>query len=254
MNGLAGFGVLIRKELLESVRTFRLPIVVGLFAVVGIGSPLLARFTPEIVEALAGDMGIPVPAPTVVAAIDQLLKNVAQFGGLTAILLAMGSVAAEKERGTAALLLTKPVGRAAFLGAKVAALGLVLLAAVAVATIGGWIYTAILFEPPSASGFAGLGVLVWLSLFAYAAITFVASTLTRSALAAAGIGFVALVGLGIASAFPEVGRFLPPGLGEPARALALGGGAEAAVPVSAAIVLLVACLGGAWAAFRRQEL
>jgi len=129
VSGLAGFGVLIRKELLETVRTFRLPIVVGLFAVVGIGSPLLARFTPEIVEALAGDMGIPVPTPTVEAAIDQLLKNLAQFGGLTAILLAMGSVAAEKERGTAALLLTKPVGRAAFLGAKVAALGLVFLLA-----------------------------------------------------------------------------------------------------------------------------
>jgi ABC-2 type transport system permease protein len=254
VNGLAGFRALVGKELLEAVRTFRLPIVVGLFAVVGIGSPLLARFTPEIVEALAGDMGIPVPTPTVEAAIDQLLKNLAQFGGLTAILLAMGRGATEKERGTAALLLTKPVGRAAFLGAKVAALGLVLGLATAVAAIGGWIYTTILFEAPSAGGFAALAVLVWLSLFAYAAITFVASTVTRSALAAAGIGFVALVGLGIASAFPELGRYLPPGLGEPARALALGAGADVAVPVSAAVVLLVGCLVVSWGSFRRQEL
>lgn len=254
MNGLAGFGVLLRKELLEAVRTFRLPIVVGLFAVVGIGSPLLARFTPEIVEALAGDMGIPVPTPTVEAAIDQYLKNLAQFGGPTAILLAMGSVATEKERGTAALLLTKPVGRAAFLGAKLVAIGVVLGLATLVAVVGGWIYTAILFEPPSVGGFAALAVLGWLSLYAYATLTFVASTVTRSALAAAGTGFAALIGLGIASAFPTVGRYVPPGLNEPARQVALGGGADAGVPVASTVVLLAVCVAVARGAFRRQEL
>jgi ABC-2 type transport system permease protein len=254
MNGLAGFRVLVGKELLEAVRTFRLPIVVGLFAVVGIGSPLLARFTPEIVEALAGDIGIPVPTPTLADAVDQLLKNLAQFGGLTAILLAMGSVAAEKERGTAALLLTKPVGRAAFLGAKIAAIGLVLGLATLVAATGGLVYTAILFETPSVGGFVALAGLSWVALVAYAAVTFLASTVTRSSPAAAGIGFVALVGLGIASAFPTLGEFLPPGLAEPARALALGGPAAVAAPLAASALLIAGCVAAAWLSFRRQEL
>jgi ABC-2 type transport system permease protein len=251
---MSALAILVGKELLEARRTLRLPIVAGLFTIIGIGSPLLARFTPEIVEALAGDMGIPIPVPSAQDAVDQLLKNIAQFGGLAAILLAMGSVASEKERGTAALILTKPVERAAFLGAKLVAIGLTLAVGVALATAAGWLYTLILFEAPPVAGFVGFGVLTWLSLVAYAVVTFLASTLTRSALAAAAIGFGALIGLGIASAFPNVGQFLPPGLATPARALALGEAADPVVPVVSTVVLIAACALAAWASFRRQEL
>ena len=62
---MSGSSVLLRKELLESWRTMRLPIVAGLFLVVGLTSPLLAKFLPEIIEAAAGDQlpPIPIPAP-----------------------------------------------------------------------------------------------------------------------------------------------------------------------------------------------
>jgi ABC-2 type transport system permease protein len=251
---MSALTVLVGKELVEAWRTLRLPIVAGLFTIIGIGSPLLARFTPEIVEALAGDLGIPIPVPSARDAVDQLLKNIAQFGGLAAILLAMGSVASEKERGTAALILTKPVERAAFLGAKLVAIALTLAVGVALAAAAGWLYTLILFEAPSVAGFVGFGVLTWLSLVAYAVVTFLASTLTRSVPAAAAVGFGAFVGLGIASAFPNVGQFLPPGLATPARALALGEPADPLVPVTSTLVLVAACALAAWASFRRQEL
>ncbi|HEX6131164.1 MAG TPA: ABC transporter permease [Actinomycetota bacterium] len=251
---MSGLAVLVGKELLEARRTLRLQVVAGLFLIVGIGSPLIARYTPEIVEALAGDMGIPIPTPSPSDAVDQLLKNLVQFGGLAAILLAMGSVATEKERGTAALILTKPVDRAAFLVAKLVTLAATLALATALATAGAWLYTMILFEQPSAVGYAASGVLTWLSLVAYAAVTFLASTLTRSALVAAAVGFGAFVALGIASAFPTVGEYLPPGLGVPARALALGEAADPLLPLVSTLVLIVACAVGAWASFRRQEL
>ena len=65
----------------------------------------------------------------------------------------MGSVAGELDRGTAALVLAQPATRGAFLAAKVIAIALVLAVGMAAATIVGWIYTAILFEPlPSAAG------------------------------------------------------------------------------------------------------
>ena len=48
-------GILLRKELLESWRTYRLPIVGGLFLFVGLTSPLLAKFLPEILKAAGGD-------------------------------------------------------------------------------------------------------------------------------------------------------------------------------------------------------
>ena len=107
------FGILLRKELLESIRTFRLPVVAGLFLFVGLSSPVLARYLPEIIELAGGEqLGvIEIPTPTATDAVDQLVKNLAQFGALTAILLAMGLVASEKDRGTAAFILTKPVSR-----------------------------------------------------------------------------------------------------------------------------------------------
>ena len=48
-------GILLHKELLESWRTYRLPIVGGLFLFVGLTSPLLAKFLPEIIKAAGGD-------------------------------------------------------------------------------------------------------------------------------------------------------------------------------------------------------
>src|SRR4051812_5573066 len=123
--------VLVGKELLESWRTMRLPIVGGLFLLVGLTSPLLARFLPEIITAAAGDQlpAIPIPPPVAADATNQLWKNLGQFGAFAAIVLAMGSVAGERDRGTAAFVLSKSVSRPAFLGAKVMGLGMVLASA-----------------------------------------------------------------------------------------------------------------------------
>lgn len=253
---MTGFGPLLRKELLEQWRTLRLPVVSVVFLLVGLGSPLLARFTPEILKAVAGDqIPIVLPTPTAADAVDQLAKNIGQFGGFIAVLLAMGAVATEKERGTAALILSKPVGRAGFLVAKLVAIGLTLAIATAIATAGSWFYTLVLFEPLPVAGVTAAAGLQWLMLMAWATITFLGSTLTRSSVAAAGLGIVAFIVIGILGALPNVGRFLPTGLGGPARALALGlPGPDAIEPVVATIALIGAVGLVTWLAFRRQEL
>ncbi len=256
---MTGLGVLVRKELLEAWRTYRLPVVGGLFLVVGLGSPLLAQFLPEIISAAGGDQfgAIVVPTPIAADAVDQLWKNLAQFGAFAAIILAMGSVATERDRGTAAFVLAKTVSRGAFLGAKVVAIGVVLLISCGLAVGVGWIYTAVLFEPPAIAGWFAFAVLAWLGLGAWAAITFLGSTITGSVAAAAGIGFIALLVLSVAAAIPGVGRFTPAGLADPAIALATGtpiDPADVLVPVVATVVLIAACLVWAVLAFRDQEL
>jgi ABC-2 type transport system permease protein len=256
------FRILLGKELLESWRTFRLPVVAGLFLFTGLSSPLIARFLPELFELAGGDQlgSIELPVPTTADAVGQLVKNLAQFGALSAILLAMGLVASEKDRGTAAFLLAKPISRGAFLAAKLVAVGLVLAVCTVIAVVVGWIYTTILFEPVPVGGWFALAILTWLALFAYAALTFLGSVVTGSTAAAAGIGFVALLVLGIVAAFPNLGRFVPTGLLEPATALAAGTasvaelGADLVVPIVATVVLIAATIGlSAWS-FRRQEL
>ncbi len=253
---MIGFRILLRKELLEQWRTWRLLVVGIIFAIFGIGSPILARYTPELVRALAGDQlaGV-IPTPTVADAVVQFLKNLGQTGILAAILLAMGSVAVEKERGTAAMLLTKPLSRGAFLAAKLAAIGVTLLAGTVVAGIGAYAYTAFLFSAPPVGGYAAMCMLLFLSLFGYASLTFLGSTLTRSALAAAGIGIGAMVVLAVLSALPTVGIWAPGNLDGPAQALALGTPVHNLIPPLVTTIALVAvAYAAALLSFRRQEL
>ena len=254
---MTGFGPLLGKELLEQWRTRRLLVVAVVFTAIGIGSPYLARYTPELIEALGGvPFEIDFPTPTVADAVDQFLKNLGQAGILTAVLLAMGSVATEKERGTAALLLSKPTGRAAYLAAKLVAISATLGTGMVLASVAAYFYTSLLFETPEPAGWAGMSALLLLALVAYAALTFLGSTLTRSAAAAAGIGIGGMIGLAIISALPSVAPYTPAGIsGAPAGALALGmdpGPLIGPVLVNLGIVLGLAAL--AWAAFRHQEL
>src|SRR6185312_6705147 len=145
-----GFAVMLRKELLEAWRSQRFLLVGVVFLLLGIISPVGAKYLPELLKVLGtSQQGVQVIVltPTVNDAIAQFLKNVAGTGVFVALLLPMGVVAREKEQGTASFVLTKPVSRQAFLVAKALALGVVLTAGVALATIAAYFYTALLFEP-----------------------------------------------------------------------------------------------------------
>jgi ABC-2 type transport system permease protein len=254
---MTGLGPLLRKELLEQWRTRRLLVVAIVFLIMGIGSPFLARYTAELVQALGGvSFDIEFPTPTVGDAIDQFLKNVGQAGILTAILISMGSVATEKERGTAALILSKPASRGAYLVAKLAGISATLAVSLVLASAAAYFYTTLLFESPNLLGWAGMTALLLLALVAYAALTFLGSTLTRSSIAAAGFGIAGLVGVGLISTLPNVSPYTPAGIsGTPAMALALGtdaGGLIGPVLVNLGIVAGLAIVS--WAVFRRQEL
>ena len=256
---MTGFRVLLRKELLEQWRTLRLPVVAARLPA---RRPQLAAPRPVHAGAPRGasagrQLQIVLPTPTTADAVDQLIKNVSQFGILVAVLLAMGSVATEKERGTAGADpdeagRPRRVPRREARGDRRARWR----SRSALAAAAAWFYTLVLFEALPVAGFAASAVLQWLAIMAFAAITFLASTLTRSALAAAGIGVVAFIVIGVLSAFPAIAPYLPVGLGAPARALALG------LPVDDALRPIVATIALdrrlpsrlAWLSFRRQEL
>jgi len=254
---MTGFGVMLDKELREAWRTRRLPVVAIVYLAFGIVSPLLARLLPEIIGTLSQQQGvtIEVPPPTTADAVAQFVRNIGQTGVLVAIGLAMGSVATEKERGTAAMWLTRPLGRGAFLAAKVTAIIAVLAVSTAAAGIAGYAYTGYLFEGPSALGWAAMCGLLLLQVTAYAAITFVGSTLMRSSLPAAAVGIAALAIVAVIGALPVIGAWTPSGLAD--AGLAIASGSEPAhlwQPVVATVMLVAIALGVAWASFRRAEL
>jgi ABC-2 type transport system permease protein len=189
--------------------------------------------------------------------LDQLLKNLIQFGALAAILVTMGSVAAEKERGTAAFVLAKPVTRTAFLGAKVVSIGMIFAVATALAVAGAWVYTGLLYFSPPVLPWIKLGVVIWLSTMVYVSITFLGSVLMRSSLGAAGIGFAGLIALSLASVVPILSTWLPAGLVAVAKSVALeesSGDVHPIRTVAACALIVGGCLFLAWLRFRNEEL
>lgn len=253
---MGGFAVLLRKELRESWRTGRAIVVGALFLFFGFASPLFAKYLPDLLAYLGTSQGLQVtlPPPAARDAVEQFLKNLGNLA-FVAILLAMGAVAREKEHGTAAFVLTKPAGRAAFLLAKFAALALLFLAGIFLAGAATYDYTAYLFAALPVGGFLAACALLTLATLVYAALTFLGSTLARSTLPAAGFGLAAYAVATVLGLLPRVGWFLPAGLYAAARALALGAAPAHLGPAllgNGGIVLSALLL--AWLAFRRQEL
>jgi ABC-2 type transport system permease protein len=249
--------VVLRKELVEQWRSYRLLIVSVVLLLFGLASPLLAKYTPELLR-LALPEGEEIlqliPPPTVADAVSQYLKNITQFGVLLAILMAMGSVAMEKDKGTAALMLVKPVPRSVFLSAKFVALGLTFATGILLAAVAGYYYTLLLFEPLSLSAWLGLNALLLVFILVYVAVTLLCSTLTESQVVSGGLalGFVVVLsGLG---AVPRFGAYMPGQLNTWAAELFTANGEPARAALGVSMGLIFAALVVAWLVFERQEL
>ena len=258
---MMGFTVLLAKELREQIRTGRAVAVSAVFILFGVLGPLTDRYMKELFEALtsatsSAGMSIELPPPSLAGDAAQILKNITEFGIICALLLAMGSVTWEKERGTAGLILTKPASRAAFLAAKLVAISLNLALAVILGCGIAWIYTDLLYPAPfDVVGYVEMMALTWWTLVIFVAITLLGSTVTRSAIAAAGIGLVVLLALGIVAALPVVGPYMPSALEATAMDLCLGRDpGDVLAPILFNIALVPAVFAVTWLAFRRQEL
>jgi len=251
------FFTILRKELTQQWRTKHFLIVVAILVVFGLASPLLAKLTPELLKSIPdmpAGMADLVPEPTLTDAVMQYVKNISQFGILLALLMSMGSVAQEKERGTASLMLTHPVSRLSFLLAKFVALSATFFASLTLSALGFWYYTMLLFGELPWGSFLVLNSLMLVVLLVYVAATLLGSTLARSQGAAAGLAFVALVVLAGIGSLPRISEYMPGRLFNWGASATLGG-AETAWPAFwISLGLIALFLGISWLVFRRQEL
>jgi len=249
------FWATLRKELLEQWRSYRALVVAAVLLGFGLISPLTAKFTPELLRLLPnGDQiaGL-IPPPTILDAVAQYLKNMNQFTVILALLLTMGAVTQEKERGTAAMMLSKPLPRWMFLAAKFAALGLTFAVSLALAGAGAYYYTGLLFGPLDLGAWAGVNGLLLVYTLVFVALTLLCSVLAHSQAAAGGLAFGLLIMLAILGALPQVGQYFPGELVAWAGHLIVGGPAAwPALIVSLALIGL-ALAAAAWS-FGGQEL
>lgn len=250
------FTAALRKEWLEQVRTRRLLVAGVVLVMFGMLSPVLAKLTPEMLKLIPGGEGFAglVPPPTLLDAVAQYIKNVSQFGVLLALLLSMGAIAQEKEKGTAAMMLVKPLPRGSFLLSKFVALSLNLLVGMLIAAVAGYYYTVFLFEAPDLGAWLLMNLLLWIYLLVWVAITLLFSTLVRSQAAAAGMSFGVILLFSILSVFPGIARLLPSRLLDWGASLFLPEIIPGQAALAVSLGLIVVSLAAAWLVFRKQEL
>jgi ABC-2 type transport system permease protein len=183
------------------------------------------------------------------------MSNLTQFGFILVILLGMNAVAGEKEKGTAAMILSKPLPRWSFIASKYISQGIVYLIAVAVAGIAAYYYTFYLFERLPASAFFLANLLLFCWLMVFAAVTMLGSSLGKTTAAAAGIAAIGGIVLLIFGAIPRYGALAPSGLVNWASALALNlEGAANGGSLLAAFSIILLLLLASVAAIEEQEI
>ncbi len=246
---------LLRKELLEYWRTYRALALGVVFLVFGLLSPATARYMPDILARM--DMQgivIQLPPPTVADGNAQFIKNMSQIGTIVLILIAMGAVARERDKGTVTFTLSKPVSRGAFLLAKAVALLVITWISLGLSALVHWYYTRLLLGPLPFGDCALMAALVGLYLTTILAVTFLGSTLSKSLILAGAFGFGGYLAISLVGAIPCLAPYTPNDL--LGKALAAGNGTlqMAWASTFASVVIIFGCWVLSWVLFRRTEL
>ncbi|MER5478773.1 ABC transporter permease subunit [Streptomyces sp. NPDC002734] len=251
---------LLRLRMREIIHTWRLWLLPAVLVLLAVTSPLLARFTNDLLAAALGpgaENALALAEPTSADAYAQWTKNLTQLVVFVVIVMAAGAINSEVRSGYAALLLVKPASRSAYVLTHAAALiGFISLAAF-VSTGAGWLATLAFF------GEAGPGPLfaataVWAVLAAVlVSASLLASATVDAAAGAAGIGIGAYFVLVILGAIPCLADYTPAGLIPLTGAIATGtqeAGPTLWWPIGTGLLLAAALLAVTTSVFRRRDL
>lgn len=248
------FIVLIRKEMKEQMRTSRLLIILAVFIFFGIASPLAARFMPEIIDSIAKEQNIVIQMPEGKwqDAAAQFIKNISQMGVFILIILGMGAVAKEKETGTAAFMLVKPVSRDLFIISKFITSVLTIVFSILIGVITMLVYTRLFFGEFEITLFVIIAAVLCLYLSVIQAITLFFSTLMKSQIPAGVLAFITTLALGGLSLLGNAGIWSPSHLIAESNAIVAGAMVNWQ-PFMIAILLIISLLLSGIYYFRKWE-
>lgn len=250
------FFTALRKELWELIRTYRFLVSAIVLVFFGFLSPLLAKYIRELISLVpdVDEIALIIPVPTTIDAVIQYVKNSSQFGILIALLLGMGSVAQEKEKGTAAMMLVKPLPRSVFILSKFAALTILFILTILIAASACYYYTYLLFEALNVGAWLALNALLIIQILVYVAMTILSSTLLRTQIAAGGLAVGGMLVLVIFGSIPGLGRYFPGELTNWGTRLILGETQASWAALIISLGIILASLTAAILIFRKQEL
>lgn len=254
------FKAALKKEWKEAIRRYRLLVIIGVFLIIGVLSPVSAKMLPKMMEMVAAqskEQGIEFSYSKEPSASDALIQYNKNLGLLPIliVIMGMGLVAEEKIKGTAETILTKPVSRTSLLLAKfkvfllLTVLGIIVGGAVCV------FYTSILLGEVSISNFLFFNFLLLFYFVPFIAIILFLSVVIKSMAGTAAAGIGVYFSLMLMGSMPYVGKYSPQALFTVTSKMSMGMPAQDwTTPFISSICLTVVLLVVASAIFERQEI
>ena len=144
---MRAYGAFVAKELMESFRNYRLMILLAVFLIFGMMSPLTAKLLPELLSSMdLGGAAITLPEPTAMDSWMQFFKNIGQMGLLVLVIIFAGITANELSSATLINMLTKGMKRSTVLLSKMSVAFLIWTASYALSFAAAYVYTAYFWD------------------------------------------------------------------------------------------------------------
>ena len=254
---MSGFAPFLRKELAETLHTWRLWVLPGFVLFSAITAPILTYLTPLLIKRFgSGAQGIviTVGTPTATDAYISYLGNLGQLVALALVIAYGGIVSGELRGGQGALALAKPLSRTAYVLAKWLSQLLVLLAAAGLgAGVCVAVTTALFGAGPVWQTAAGTALWTAFAAVLLGAMVLI-SAFMSSPIAASGVGVAVYAALAILGQFSGLSRATPAGLLAAGTALLHGQTVYWVLPLTTALAAMALCLAVAVWRFSRREI
>lgn len=178
---MRSYSAFLKKEVLEYTKTYKLLIMLMVFAVFGITNPLIAKLLPEILGSLMADsITMALPEATAFDAWAQFFKNAIQMGLFVMAILFSSVLSSELSKGTLINMLTKGLSRTAVILSKYTCMVLVWTISIALCFGLTYGYTVYLFPADLTVNLFFSAFCLWLFGVFLLAVLLLAATLTKS--------------------------------------------------------------------------
>lgn len=207
---MKSFLIFTKKELIEQVRTYKTLILLAVFFLFGLMSPVLAKLLPDLLEGMdLQGMKLVIPEPTVLDAYGQFFKNMTQMGILVMLLVFGGVLSNELTRGTLINILSKGLPRYTVLLSKFIASILLWTFAYIMAAAVNYGYTEYLFEDTAVQNLIFSFFCLWLFGCLVIALILLSSTVIAGNFGGLILSAAALATMLLLNIFPDLESYNP---------------------------------------------
>lgn len=254
---MKGYMAFIKKEFLEQLRTYRALILLSVFFLFGLMSPLTAKMLPEILSGMEMQgMIITLQEATAMDAYGQFFKNITQMGVVVLLLVFGGMLSNELTRGTLVNILAKGLGRHTVLLSKYTAALLLWTVTLVFTGLVNQGYTMYLFDTSAIQNIVLSLFMLWLFGAFLLALILLSSILTGGSFGGLILTATVLGGLLLLNIVPDMEKYNPTYLVSHNVELLSGGlkPVDTLLPIGITVGLIFLSIAASITLFRKRKL